>query len=50
MGEFAEMMLEGDSCQECGDFLGDGPGFPMTCEYCHGEISEEELESEIEQK
>lgn len=33
MGEIAEMMLEGDLCECCGEFLHneESPGFPMYC-------------------
>ena len=50
MGEMTEMILNGVCCQICGDYLGDGVGHPMTCDYCHQEIMKWELESEIEQK
>lgn len=35
-GEIAEMMLNGDMCQVCGEWIdgGDGPGFPLTCDGC----------------
>jgi hypothetical protein len=38
MGEIAEMMLEGMLCEGCGEFLGDGDGFPARCASC-GPIS-----------
>ena len=50
MGEIAEMMINGDLCQACGDYLGDGDGYPMTCDYCHREMMKLELEKENEQK
>lgn len=34
MGEMAEYLLAGDDCQICGEYLGDGPGYPRTCEAC----------------
>jgi hypothetical protein len=34
MGEIAEMMLEGILCQGCGEYLGDGDGFPVFCAAC----------------
>lgn len=34
MGEIAEMMLEGCLCQSCGEYLGDGDGYPVTCDSC----------------
>ena len=33
MGEIAEMMLEGDMCQWCGELL-DGDGYPTVCIGC----------------
>lgn len=34
MGEIAEMMLDGELCEGCGDYLGDGDGFPRYCRAC----------------
>lgn len=31
MGEIAEAMLEGELCAMCGEYLGDGLGFPGYC-------------------
>lgn len=31
MGEYAEMMLDGTCCEGCGEYLGDGDGFPRYC-------------------
>jgi len=31
MGEIAEIMLDGTLCECCGEFLGDGDGFPGYC-------------------
>ena len=39
MGEIADMMIEGMLCQQCGAYLGEGDGFPVTCEDCAGEDS-----------
>ena len=33
MGEIADMMLEGDMCQWCGEIL-EGGGFPTICAGC----------------
>lgn len=30
-GEIAEMMLEGMLCAGCGEFIGEGDGFPTYC-------------------
>lgn len=38
MGEIAEMMLEGDLCEGCGEYLGDGDGFPRRCEGCERNV------------
>ena len=34
MGEYAEMMLDGMVCQWCGEFMGEGDGFPTICAGC----------------
>jgi hypothetical protein len=36
MGDIADMMIEGDACQQCGvPFLdGESPGYPRKCEDC----------------
>lgn len=34
MGEYAEMILDGTCCQGCGEYLGDGDGFPVYCSAC----------------
>lgn len=39
MGEIADMMLEGSMCQQCGEYLGTGDGYPTLCTAC----SEKEL-------
>lgn len=31
MGEIAEMMLDGTLCEGCGEYIGDGSGFPGYC-------------------
>lgn len=36
MGEQAEYMINGDDCQECGEYIGDGPGYPRSCAGCGG--------------
>lgn len=30
-GEIADMMLEGVLCEGCGEFIGEGDGFPTYC-------------------
>lgn len=34
MGEYADYMLNGDDCQFCGEYLGNGEGFPRSCAAC----------------
>lgn len=34
MGEMADAALNGDMCQSCGEWLGDGDGYPVTCDGC----------------
>lgn len=34
MGEAAEMMLDGDYCQCCGEYLGEGDGYLRSCAGC----------------
>jgi hypothetical protein len=34
MGEYADYILNGDDCQECGQYIGEGDGFPRTCKAC----------------
>lgn len=34
MGEMAEYMLNGDDCEGCGEYLGNGPGHPRRCRSC----------------
>ena len=37
MGEIADAMIDGTFCQECGDYLGEGPGFGRICSGCHSD-------------
>jgi hypothetical protein len=37
VGEMADYMLNGDDCEECGEYLGEGDGFPRTCSSCRDE-------------
>lgn len=38
MGEYAEYMLNGDDCQYCGEYLGEGDGYPRSCRSCASEM------------
>jgi hypothetical protein len=31
MGEYAEMMLDGTCCAGCGEYMGEGSGYPGYC-------------------
>lgn len=31
MGELADATINGDMCETCGDWLGEGMGFPRSC-------------------
>jgi len=33
-GDMAQAVLDGDYCQECMEFLGDGDGYPRSCDAC----------------
>ncbi len=35
MGDYADMILEGETCQECGEYLGDACGYPRSCKACN---------------
>lgn len=37
MGEMADAILDGVFCQICGEYLGEGDGFPTYCEACKPE-------------
>lgn len=37
MGEIADDIINGDRCDVCGIWLGDGEGYPVTCDDCAAE-------------
>jgi hypothetical protein len=47
MGEIADAILEGDLCEICGVYLGEGDGFPRTCTGCGGD-ADEDLDDDYE--
>lgn len=48
MGEISEMMLDGDLCQVCGEFMDDGGGFARTCSACmDDQFNDEELATAV---
>jgi hypothetical protein len=42
MGEIADMFLNGDMCEECGEYLGEGDGFRRLCAGCDENEEEDE--------
>lgn len=47
MGDVADMMLDGTLCEGCGDFIGDGDGYPQ---YCSPQCAEDRGASELQVK
>lgn len=37
MGEIADMMIDGDLCEGCGVWIGEGQGYSRTCHACQSE-------------
>lgn len=37
MGEAADDLLNGDACEACGEWLGNGQGYPQLCKPCKKE-------------
>lgn len=37
MGKYAEMMLDGTCCVQCGEFIGSDAGYPIFCRGCGGD-------------
>ena len=33
----ADYILDGDDCQECGEYIGEGDGYPRSCGGCDNE-------------
>ena len=44
MGDIADMMLEGDMCEQCGEYLEGGNGFPRLCPACQAEEDEDNVD------
>jgi len=42
MGEIAEYLLNGDDCQYCGEYLGEGDGYPRSCDGCEDNEGDED--------
>lgn len=41
MSDYTDEMLDGDFCEECGVYMGDGNGFPVKCSCCEDEVNNE---------
>lgn len=44
MGDIADMMIDGMMCETCGEYLGEGEGYPTQCASCKEENQEETKE------
>ncbi len=40
MGEYADYIINGDDCQECGVYIGPGDGYPRSCASCRRESAQ----------
>lgn len=47
MGEMADYIINGDDCQYCGEYLGEGDGYPRSCSGCSDDGAESENMEEI---
>lgn len=43
MGDIADAILDGDFCESCGQYIGDGDGYPQKCSMC---IQQEEADED----
>ena len=43
MGDVADSIIDGEFCQECGEHIGDGNGYPVSCSGCSGDDSSPNL-------
>lgn len=50
MGEIADMMLEGELCEQCGVYIGADTGYPTLCEACAEENGTPERKDPRKQK
>jgi hypothetical protein len=47
MGEIADMMLDGTLCEQCGEFIDEGGGFPRLCASCSSEADKSEKKNDV---
>lgn len=50
MGEYADQMLEGESCELCGVYLRYNHGSPQKCNSCKTEERREERKQQYKKK
>ena len=43
MGDIADSIINGEFCQECGEHVGEGEGYPVSCSGCSGDDSSPNL-------
>lgn len=43
MGEIADAVLDGDMCERCGCWIGEGDGYPRLCSGCEGADKDDHL-------
>lgn len=46
MGQWADDALDGTCCEQCGQFLGEGEGYPRLCCSCSNEVEDAKEEKE----
>lgn len=47
MGDAADMILEGIACQRCGEYLGEGDGYAVTCDGCQDDTISSDYFSDV---
>jgi hypothetical protein len=47
MGEIADMMIEGDLCSQCGEYMEGGAGYARLCYGCRQEEKREKRNKNI---
>lgn len=50
MGEIADLMLDGEMCQECGEFIEPALGYPGLCAGCSGRTRDREQAAKRSEK
>lgn len=50
MGEIADSILDGQFCEQCGEYLGEGNGFPQKCNSCSGKQKSKSVDQAVVMK